>query len=128
MRRWGSTLSRRTLVAVLTLILTFAGIARVLAQAPGIDAGSVTIAGVVIPICHPYLDARDSAPGSPAPIPTHDCCGACALCAAVALPGLPGLAAPPSFARAGRTAIAALPTPRVSSARTPRQSQAPPIA
>jgi hypothetical protein len=99
-----------------------AGVVRVLAQAPVTDASVLTIAGVAFPLCHSKLSE------SPGPASNHDCCDQCALCAAVALPGLRDLWIPASFVVIERSVAVAQTTPLARWMRTPRQSQAPPLA
>jgi hypothetical protein len=110
----------RSVAVALALILTLAGVGRGLVAAS--DAAPITIAGIVVSICHPSSgDAPASDPRG------HNCCEDCALCAAVVPPTPPMLSKPVQVALIGRLGEPVSSVRLLGRPWTPRQSQGPPV-
>lgn len=114
---------RRSLVAILLVALTLAGLGRAMASIlPATDLHDV-IPGVHVPICH-----AGEAPSDPARPSSHDCCDACALLAPATLPGPVALSAPAPVVSFAEHARAVAWAPVFARPRDPRLSRGPPAA
>ncbi len=114
---------RRSLVAVLIIALSLAGLGRALAAAAPVGDLGAAIPGVPAPICH--AGAPSSDPSQPA---SHDCCDACALLAAALLPTPPVLAGRAPVAIFAPQVPALAWAPRIARRREPRLTRGPPAA
>ena len=106
------------------VVLTLAGVGRSLAAVRDVTPQGFGTPGVVFHICH----ARENDPSPPADQAQHDCCDACALSAPLTLADAPSLTGPASAVHFVEHAHAMAWAPTSPRARTPRQSQGPPIA
>ena len=114
---------RRSLVAVLIIALTLAGLGRAVASMPRPAGLQDVIPGVHAPICH-----SGEAPAGPARPAAPDCCDDCAMPAAAALPAPPVLSRPAPVAYFAEHAHALAWAPALARPRDPRLSRGPPAA
>ena len=114
---------RRSLVAVLIITLTLAGLGRAMASAPQLGAIHDVIPGVHVPICH-----SGEAPADPAQPASHDCCDECALLAPIVVPVPQVLAGPAPIEHFAEHAHAVAWAPVIARLRDPRLSRGPPDA
>jgi hypothetical protein len=114
---------RRSLVAVLIITLTLAGLGRAMASAPRLGGIHDVIPGVHVPICH-----SGEAPTDPVQPTSHDCCDECALLAVAVIPTPPILSAPAPVEHFAEHAPAIAWAPVIARPRDPRMSRGPPAA
>ena len=113
---------RRSLVAILIIALTLAGLGRAFASFADLrDA----IPGVHVPICHSGPGRVPAGPAQPA---SHACCDDCALLAPAMLRAAPTLSKPAPVAHFAEHAHALAWAPALSRPRDPRLSRGPPAA
>ena len=115
--------ARQCLAALLALALTFAGVGHASAGLPEARAAAVVIAGVTVELCATGQDGK----GDPTDAAHRHDCDQCQLCAPMALPGGQGSFQPAATQRTTQLDRPAL-APHIARQRSPRQSQAPPVA
>ena len=114
---------RRSVVAVLIIALTLAGLGRAMASAPHLGVIHDVIPGVHVPICH-----SGEGPVDPSQPTSHDCCDECALSAPVVMPAPPIVAEPAPIEHYAEHAQAIAWAPVIARLRDPRLSRGPPVA
>ncbi len=116
---------RRTVVALVMLALSLAGIGRGLAAANESGPAFIVVDGFVISLCH--TDNGNGGPDDPQNAP-HDCCDQCTLRAAIDVPVVPIFAPPALIVHFIEFDSSVVAPPTFARLRTPRLSQGPPAA
>ena len=114
---------RQSLVAVLLIALSLAGLGRAMASVTPVTDLHDVIPGVHVPICH-----SGEAPSDPSQPASHDCCDECALLALATLPTPVMLSVPAPVSYFAEHARAVAWAPVIARPRDPRLSRGPPTA
>ncbi len=118
--------ARQLIAAALMVVLALIGAGRGLSTAFASPAGGIELGGIVVAICHAGADTTDKSDGPDSD--RHDCCDVCVLHAALDIPAPPVVTAVTVVAYVAERSFPPTWVPAVTSVRTPRLSQGPPLA